>query len=252
MNFSKQKMYTILLLLLVLFVSLSFSYIFKIPIIEGICLPSCENIKIDFTKDNGIPDCTPADLKLLQTKDAVMIAQKCLFPFIQKINDKMKTDYDYDTIYTLYDNKNELSSDDQSLIDMKKYFTDFSNNTTKQDVMDNLVLKWSSIQNNSIFQKNENKEKIKNAIEKYEKERGTEMKDTYDDLFKEITPYGDSILIYNECSNHVNKNYYKDETFRILIKEEKKNPTYYGPKSSFHKIAEYISQAIQGKLGDIG
>jgi len=135
---------------------------------------------------------------------------------------------------------------------MNKYFTDFSNNLTKQDVMDNLVLKWSSIQNNSIFERNENKEKIKNAIEKYVRERNNNLKDEYNTLFSDISPYGDKILIQNDCSNDVNKNYYKDETFRILIKNEIKNPVYYGEKSSFHKIADYVKEAIFEKLGDIG
>jgi len=248
MKFSKQKMYTILLLLLVLFVSLSFSYIFQVPIIEGICLPDCDNVKIDFTKDTKPPDCTPGQYKLLQPKDAVIITQKCLNPFIKKIDNKMQNDYDYDTIYTLYNIKNQGS---ESQINMNKYFTDFSNNTTKQDVMDNLVLKWSSIQNNDIFKRNTNKEKIKNAIEKYVRERTTNFKDEYNTLFSDIAAYGDKILIQNDCSNDVNKNYYKDETFRLLIKEERENPTYYGSKSSFHKFAEYILDAIRGKLGEV-
>lgn len=275
MNFSKRKLYVLVLLLLIIFVSISFSLIINIR--EGLCLPSCDNVKFD-KKTAKIPDCSPSELKLLQPNDASKIYSECINPFITSINSKIRIDYSYNLIETLYNtelvdpyyvqtdtenNYNNLKPEpnpillkqlnDQKII--KSYFTDFTNNITLQDKMDNLVLNLSKIKDNFFFQNHKafsnNKDDILISLKKYQDERNTAFIEIYKKLLKDIEPYGIQILIENECTNDDNKNYYKDETFRLLIKGEKENPVFYGGKSSFHNIYNYLQQAIQGKLGDV-
>lgn len=252
MIFSKRKLYVLILLLLIIFVSISFSFIINIR--EGLCLPNCDNVKIDISSGT-IPDCSPIEIKLLKSNDASKIYSECINPFIKSINSKIKEDYSYNLIETLYNTKEvneifiEKKKDEKK---MKSYFTDFSNNITLQDKMDNLIINLIEIKKNLILQDSINKDGILLSLEKYNNERKKAFIEIYEKFFKDIQPYGNTILIDNECSKEVeNKNYYKDENFRLLIKGEKESPIFYGAKSSFHKIYDYLVQAIQGKLGEI-
>ena len=252
MNFSKRKLYVLVLLLLIIFVSISFSLIINIR--EGLCLPSCDNVKIDPTNVE-IPDCSPTEIKMLQSNDASKIESEIIIPFIKTIDNKIKLDYSYHLIETLY---NTPTQNEKFIVKkaadlkMKSYFTDFSNNITLQDKMDNLVLNISEIETNLIFKDNIKKDEILKSLKKYQDERKTAFIEIYKKFLKDIEPYGNGILIDNECSKEEkNKNYYKDENFKQLIKGEIKNPVYYGDKSSFHNINNYLQQAIQGKLGEV-
>ena len=246
---SKRRIYVVLLLLLIIFVSTSFYFILNIK--EGLCLPNCDDMKFD-EKTGELPKCTSLQYKFLQPKDASKILSITINPFIKSINEHMNTTYNYTLIYTLY-NKNTKIGDyvNEPQIQMNKYLTDFSNNRTNQDVMDNLVKNLSTIQTNTILQKNTNKDSILKSLNDYKNNRPTTMKPLYEKMITSIKPYGEKILIENECSNDTNKNYYKDETFRILIKEEGENPIVYGENSSFHKISDYLLQGLLGKLGEL-
>jgi hypothetical protein len=270
----KRKIYIILLLLLIIFVSLSFYYILNFcafgicTIKEGLCLPSCDKVEISKTTTK-IPDCAPLKLQLLQPNDASKIYSKCINPFIEKINNEMKENYNYDIISKLKDvdikqtggSKTGVSvfggpnAVDLALIEeqkkMKSYFDEFSYNITLQDKMDNLITKLPEIQNNSIFKNHSEKDKILTSLQKYKEDRTSKFSEIYNQFINDIEPYGENILIENECMNDSNQNFYKDENFNQLIKEQKENPVYYGQKSSFHKIYDYLKEAKEGKLGTV-
>jgi len=246
---SKRRIYVVLLLLLIIFVSISFYFILNIK--EGLCLPNCDDIQFD-EKTGELPNCTSIVMKLLQPKDASKILSITINPFIKSINEQMNNTYNYTLIYKLYNkNINIGSYVNEPQIQMNKYFTDFSNNRTNQDVMDNLVNNLSTIQTNTIFKNNTNKDSILNSLNDYKNNRSTTMRPLYEKMITSIKPYGEKILIDNECSNDTNKNYYKDETFRVLINGERENLIVYGENSSFHKISDYLLQGLLGKLGEL-
>lgn len=263
---TKKNLYVIVLLLLILFVSLSFYYIlnFNETLREGLCLPSCDKVEVD-TTTGEIPSCSPLNIKLLQPTDATKIYSECIPPFIKSINEKMKNNYKYDVIQTLYneniyiknttnygrggDNGTLVKNENQIL--MNSYFTDFSNNITDQDKMDNLISKISEIEKNPIFKTHEKKTEISDSLKNYEKERKDHFLEIYKDLISKIEPYGKNILIQDDCVKDVNQQFYKDETFYELIKDQKQNIICYGNKSTFHIIKDYLIQAKEGKLGEI-
>jgi hypothetical protein len=272
----KRKIYVILLLLLIIFIALSFYYIlhfcdfgFCSNIQEGLCLPSCSKVSIN-TTTGEIPQCSELILKIIEPKDAGKIYSECIHPFIKKIDETMKQNYNYDTIFTLYNENIYLTSSENSgtqqgrsgtrseagfvrvknenQIQINSYFTDFSNNITLQDKMDNLISNLSKIQGNPIFNKHPKKDNILESLQKYENERKTELLTVYNKLITDIEPYGENILIEDDCMNDENRHFYKDENFRLLIKEQKENLVTYGSKSSFHIIEDYLKQGIEGKL----
>ena len=253
----KRKIYIILLLLLIIFVALSFHYILNFCVFhscsirEGLCLPNCDDVKISQTTTT-IPDCTPLEYNLLKKKDAEQIYYKIINPFIITINNKINIDYSYNLIFSLTNAKQPISSNsnpefEKNLNNIKSYFNDFSYNITLQDKMDNLISNLSQLQRNPIFI--DEKETIMPLLQKYKDERSTDFLEIYNKLINDIMPYGEKILIENDCKT--NKNYYKDENFRLIIEAEKKNPVYYGENSSFHKIYNYIKDAMNEKLGTV-
>lgn len=275
---NKRKIYVILLLLLILFVSLSFYYILHFcnfgfcdfgccTIQEGLCLPSCNKIKFN-PSTADIPDCSPIKVKLLQSNDGSKIYSNIINPFINNINKTMKDKYNYDTIFTLHNtniyysravettgygggrgNGSFVQVKNENQIIMNSYFTDFSNNITLQDKMDNLVSNLSKIQNNPVFNENPKKDKILESLKKYEKERNTELLPIYKKLITDMEPYGENIIEEDDCANDENQHFYKDENFQQLIKQEKENLVTFSSKSTFHTLLDYINEAIQGKLG---
>lgn len=265
----KRKIYIILLLLLIIFVALSFHYILNFCVFhscsirEGLCLPNCDDVKISQTTTT-VPDCTPLEYNLLKKDDAIKIYYKIINPFITTINNKIKIDYSYNLIFSLTNAKptnqttnlnpnlpNTIDVEfNQNLDKIKSYFNDFSYNITLQDKMDNLISNLSQLQSNPIFI--DEKETIMPLLQKYKDERTTDFLEIYNKLINDIMPYGEKILIENDCKTQaINKNYYKDENFRLIIEAEKKNPVYYGENSSFHKIYNYIKDAMNEKLGTV-
>ena len=254
---------------MIIFIALSFHYILNFCVFhscsirEGLCLPNCDDVKISQTTTT-IPDCTPLEIKLLESKHAIKIHNQIINPFIRTINDKIIFDYSYNLIFSLTNAKppsetKNLNSNlpnainikfNENLDKIKSYFNDFSYNITLQDKMDNLINNLSQLQSNPIFI--DEKETIMPLLQKYKDERSTDFLEIYNKLINDIMPYGEKILIENDCKNEtVNKNYYKDENFRLIIEAEKKNPVYYGENSSFHKIYNYIKDAKEGKLGTV-
>ena len=261
---TKKNLYVIILLLLILFVSLSFYYIlnFSETLREGLCLPSCTKVSIN-PASGKIPSCAPLNVKIIQPEDAAKIYSECIHPFIENINKEMKTKYKYDVIQTLYNENTNLPNNvflgagvgqgtalikNENQIKMNSYFTDFSNNITLQDKMDNLVSKISEIQNNPIFNNHPKKIEILESLQKYEKDRKDQFLEMYRNLIKKIEPYGENILIQDDCVNDENKHYYKDQNLNELIKEQKDNIVCYGSKSTFHIIEDYLRQGKEGKL----
>jgi len=310
---NKRKIYVILLLLLIIFVSLSFYYILyhrrfeSIPadqiellngvnvshfemnytdsthsfwnqLQEGLCLPSCSKVEFDSTSSE-IPECSALKINLLQPRDASIIEEKIIKPFIKKINNEMINNYDYKMIKSLYSNykynvkikcltdvqqgqsRGVAYGENQELLEKQKqeeqqkqmnsYFTDFSYNVTYQDVMDNFVIKIEEIKNNCIFRNHPEKENIISSVQQYKNDRTTELKEIYEKFLKDIEPYGENIVINDECENDENKNLYKDENFKQIIKDQKENIVYYSEKSTFHIIYNYIKEGKEGKLGKI-
>jgi hypothetical protein len=265
---TKKNLYVIVLLLLILFVSLSFYYIlnFNETLREGLCLPSCDKSGIN-TTTGEIPECTSVKIEFLKSSDATKIYSECIPPFIESINGKMKSNYKYDVIQTLYNeniyitnttnygrggdgDKGTLIKNENQIL-MNSYFTDFSNNITNQDKMDNLVSKMSEIEKNPIFKTHPKKTEISDSLKKYEEDRKDKFLEIYKKLVEKIEPYGENILIQDSCANDVNQQFYKDENFYQLIKEQKQNIICYGNKSTFHIIKDYLREGIQGKLGEI-
>ena len=262
---TKKNLYVIVLLLLILFVSLSFYYIlnFNETLREGLCLPSCDKTGIN-TTTGEIPQCTPVKLEFLKSSDATKIYSECIPPFIKSINEEMKQNYNYVDIKTLYNEDIYTSNQDQGSVGnqgtliknenqilINSYFTDFSNNITDQDKMDNLISKMSEIQNNPIFKKHPNKTIISDSLKKYEEDRKDKFLEIYKKLVEKIEPYGENILIQGDCETGENQRFYKDQNFNELIKEQKENILCYGPKSTFHILEDYLREGIQGKLGEI-
>jgi hypothetical protein len=258
---TKKNLYVIILLLLILFVSLSFYYIlnFNETLREGLCLPSCDKSGIN-TTTGQIPQCTPVKIDFLKSSDAAKIYSECITPFITSINQEMKQNYKYDVIQTLYNTNPSASSTgfgggalipNENQIKIISYFTDFSNNITLQDKMDNLISKISEIQNNPMFNKHPKKTEILESLQKYEKERKDKFLEIYKKLVEKIEPYGKNILIQDDCEKDENQRFYKDENFNGLIKEQKENILCYGPKSTFHILEDYLREGIEGKLGQI-
>jgi hypothetical protein len=267
---TKKNLYVIVLLLLILFVSLSFYYILNFNKIlrEGLCLPNCDKTGIN-TTTGEIPKCTPVKLDFLKSSDATKIYSKCITPFIKSINEEMKQNYKYDVIQTLYNENIYITNQgpanqkqgsvgnqgalipNENQIKINSYFTDFSNNITLQDKMDNLVSKMSEIQNNQMFNKHPKKTEILESLQKYEKERKDKFLEIYKKLVEKIEPYGQNILIQDDCEKDENQRFYKDENFNQLIKDQKENILCYGQKSTFHILEDYLREGIQGKLGEI-
>jgi hypothetical protein len=248
---TKKNLYVIILLLLILFVSLSFYYIlnFNETLREGLCLPSCNKVKID-TKTGKIPSCSPLNVKIIQPDDAAKIYSECIPPFIQSINTEINNNYNYNVVQTLYNTNTfiPMGGKNENQIKLNSFFTDFSNNLTFQDKMDNLLSKMSEIQNNPMFINHPKKNEILNSLQKYENERKDKFLEIYKKLVEKIEPYGENIPIQDECINDENKHGYKDQNFNELIKDVKGNIVCYGPKSTFHTIEDYLREGKEGKL----
>lgn len=241
MDTFKKNQYVILLLVVILFVSLSFSVVLNLPLREGLtCLPTCDNVNFDSTTGE-IPKCKKYISKSLKPEDAKVIMQKCINPFIKDINAKMNHKYNYNKIRkTLYKTNTFYQSQPQK--ELNAYFTDVSCVST-QDIMDKLTDNVDSISKSPVFQK-KNISSIINEIKRYKADRETpssDIKHIYNKLITCVDKESD--MINNRCVN-----YYVDENLNTLIDDVKEAPSYYGFTSSFHKLRSYILDGVNNKL----
>jgi len=241
MNIFKKNQYVILLLVTILFVSLSFSFILNIPLIEGLtCLPTCE--KVTFNNTTGsIPECKQYKDQSLKVEDAKTMITQCINPFITDINGIMKSKYDYDSIIykTLYVKNTSFFISQKEL---NAYFTDPSC-ITIQDIMDKLYDNINNIKKNDATQ-GKDITKIVNRLNAYKADRelpSPDIKQKYENFISCVEKYMESVSA--KCEN-----YYVDENLNLLLKEVKETPSYYGISSSFHKLYEYITNAANGEL----
>jgi hypothetical protein len=240
MNILKKNQYVILLMLTILFVSLSFSFILNIPLREGLtCLPICEKVTFDNTT-GSIPECKQYKDQLLKAEDAKTMVTQCVNPFITEINSIMKSKYDYDTVIykPLYVKKPYILSQKE----LNAYFTDPSC-ITIQDIMDKLYDNMNKIQKNDAAQ-GKDITKIVNRLIAYKADRdlpSPDIKQKYENFVSCVEKYMESVSA--RCEK-----YYVDENMNLLLKEVKETPSYYGISSSFRKLYEYITNAANGEL----
>lgn len=239
MDIFKKNQYVILLLVVILFVSLSFSVILDIPLREGLtCLPTCEKVSFNNTT-NEVPQCKEYRDRLLTTDDAKTLVNESVNPFITSINNIMKTSYNYDNMYkTLYEKKAFVPSQTE----INKYFTDPSS-VTIQDIMDRLYDNIDNIRKNASA-KSKNLTPIINDLNRYKADReipSLDIKQRYDDFIASVEKTMESVSA--RCEN-----YYVDENLNTVIKDAKDTPSYFSLSSSFHKIRTYIIDGVNGNL----
>jgi len=267
--------YILLLLLLVIFVSQSFSVILAIPILrEGFeCLPNCEDISYN-ELTGEIPKCKGVKIGVLSVKDAKTLCVPKIDTFTSNINTYLDNQYQFNSlIKPLYNtniklqtvnfnnssnNENSGSSDNNQQIAINKYFTDFSgisNYITNQDILDNMVNdpefnKIIDEFNYSLDQKSPTtvtKQNIKTMITNYSNDRTTppvEFSNKYKQILNDISG------IINEIDRRCDANNpdYLEENLKQIINNEITTTKYYDTSSSFHIIANYINDAIAEKL----
>ena len=249
MDILKKNQYVILLLVVILFVSLSFSVILNIPlqlyefqiqngIREGLtCLPTCDKVAFNNTTAS-IPECKEYKDKLLKSEDAKLMVNECVNPFITNINNIMKSKYDYNNIYKTLYAKNAFMISQKEI---NKYFIDASF-VTIQDIMDKLYDNIDNIRKNESL-KSKDISQIINQINAYKADReipSSDIKQKYDDFISSVEKFMESLSA--RCEN-----YYTDENLNTLIKDVKETKSYYGLSSSFHKIYEYIIERVNGE-----
>jgi hypothetical protein len=239
MDVLKKNKYVILLLITILFVSLSFSIIINIPLREGAtCLPDCDKVSMNETTGT-IPDCKEDNEEFLNQKDAKTIVNHCITPFIKNINSLMETKYSYKRIYkTLYKKKTRQKPQKE----LNAYFKD-KTSVTIQDIMDKLCENIDKITQNSALKK-KNISQIINDLRRYKGDReipSSDIKQRYQQFISCVEKY--MISVTARC-----KDYYSDNNFNNLINEAKGKPLCYSLSSSFHKLRTYIIDGVNNKL----
>jgi hypothetical protein len=259
---SQKFMYVLLLLLVIIFISQSFSLILSLFVIrEGLdqCLPSCDDISYDYNK-NEIPPCTQMNIELLKPTDARKYGIPIIKQFETSMNNYINNNYQYTSLILPLKNKNIIiptgisSTQNLNQIKINKYFTDFSGIgfKTNQDILDNMAL--DSEFNTTINEFNYSldtdspnstiKQRVITNITNYKKES---LSDTpgyasiYTQFLQDMSKM--CLMIEQKCPG-----YYTENNLKTLISNEKKTPIYYGENSSFHKISEYIFSSINGTL----
>ena len=266
---SAKFLYMLILLLLVIFVSQAFFMIMSMAVLrEGntdssSCLPLCSDISVNFnaaSSDEMVQDCKQLNTGLITSTDARIYGIPIINTFDASINNYLDQTYSFTTIITPLQNsniqkQNELvRTDNTEQIKINKYFTDFSGIlvSTKQDVLDNMAndSTFSDTITNFKYSLNpnqpsdESKKQIKDKISIYKSERtnpSSTLVSIYNTFLQDISGMCDSIN--RKCTG-----YYQEEPLMNLIKDEMKNPTYYGPNSSFHKLSNYIQKSRNGTL----
>jgi hypothetical protein len=231
MDVWKKNQYVILLLILIIFVSLSFLLILKIPFREGAtsCLPNCDSVSFD-TTTGEMPPCKELEEQSLQKKDAEIMRKQCVDSFTRNIGDLIKNKYNYEVLYnSLYDKKNRNN--------LNSYFTMDASSTTIQDFMDKMADNIDLLRANNTFKQNSTV--LENYITRYKTDReipSSDIKQKYDEYISCIEAQCKDIA--NRCNNN-----YNDQKLMDLIKIVKDNPSYYGLNSSFHDLRLYIKNS---------
>lgn len=239
MSVSKKNQYVILLLVVVIFVSLSFFVILNMPFREG--FNAEDDPTMDLEENTKEVEDSP-----LQKKDALTIQNKCVVSFTKKINDLMKNKYRFNIIYDEIEQKQKKGKKkNPSQSQLNAYFKDPSS-VTIQDMMDKVSDNISLIRENPVFKAKPRNvtNNIVNYITEYKKARELPSSD-----IKQIyTEYISCIETELKTIADRNENSYADSTLTDMIKREKKNPSYYGLNSTFHKLRTYIKLGIENKL----
>lgn len=273
-----QFIYVMLLLFLVIFVSQSISVILAIPILrEGLeCLPNCEDVSYN-KLTSETPKCKALKVGVLNSTDAKKLCVPKVDIFTKNINTYLDNQYQFTSlIKPLYNtniklqsvnintstssssNENSGSLDNTQQITINKYFTDFSGITsyvTNQDILDNMAndTEFNKIIdefNYSLDQKSPTtttKQNIKTMITNYSNDRTTppvEFSNNYKQILNDIS----AIVIDIDRRCDANNPDYLEENLKQIINNEITTTVYFGTSSSFHKIANYVSDAIAGKL----
>jgi hypothetical protein len=247
MNILKKNQYVILLLIVIIFVSLSFFVILNMPFREGFEDDPYNDPTYDMARDMEA-DIETDDRDIeeipLQKKDAQNIHNKCIVPFMKNIDGLMITSYKYKIIYDILEDsqkKKKRKNPDQT--QLNAYFKDPSS-ITIQDIMDKLSDNVSLIRENPIFKINKKGPIALNYIVQYKNSReipSSDIKQRYIDCISCIENELKMIATRTE-------NYYEDTTLNDLIKREKMNPLCYGLNSTFHKLRLYVKAGIENKL----
>ena len=260
---SEKFLYMLVLLLLIIVISQTFSMILSLPILrEGLeqCLPSCDSVAYDYTT-NKIPPCSKMNIQLLQPADAINLGIPIIERFKKSMDDYLNKTYTFNTlIIPLKNNNITIPSGISNIpniyqIAINSYFGDISgiHYKTNQDILDNMCLE-SNI--NDIINKfkysldinspnSTIKQNVINTIEKYKKDSRTTVPgyaSIYTDFLNDMMKM--CVSFDNRCPG-----YYTESNLKTLIEDEIKTPKYYGSTSSFHKVSEYIYQGINGTLG---
>jgi hypothetical protein len=225
------------------------------------CLPNCSDVTYDYNT-NTIPPCKELKSGLLTSADAKSFKDMSLNYYKTAINKYLNSKYNYNSLILPLKNEKinfpavanipSLKNNEQIVIN--SYFTEPSGVlfTTNQDVLDNII-------NNTNFSKTlpnfkysldsskpstSLKTTINNTINQYKTDSlnpPEEIKIIINEFIQDIS--GFTKQIDSRCDN-----YYTETNLLSLIDSEIKSPSYYGPNSSFHKLSNYIMEALSGKL----
>jgi len=258
--------YSILLLVLVVILSQIFAIIMMIPMIrEGLeseCLPNCKDISLNMSdgKTVVIPKCKKLVAKQLTAEDALKSGEPIVTRFTNEITNHLNQEYQFNKLFSpLYNTTIKISYGNTEIenipqININKYFTDFSGISvhTNQDILDNMAedsgfkstlnaFKYTTNNQNPTTQV---KKQIIELLDKYKEDRSKgkpKFFSMYDTFIKDMTKLYEAIQ--SRC-----KNYYSDEVLKSIAED---TTVYYGKSSSFHRLSNYIVDAISGKLGQV-
>lgn len=259
---SEKFLYLLLLLIIIIFVSQAFYLILSLPIIEGAeetCLPSCDSVTYDTVK-NEIPPCSPMKIELLKPADAISLGIPIIQNFKNSMDNYINGTYNFNTLILPLNNTNinlPTGTINMSQFMMNAYFGDISGIHFKsnQDILDNMAdlsqydlkkliddFRYSAdiTKPTAITKSN-----IKTNIENYKTDSRLTVPgyaSIYTQFLQDMS--GMCIKLDNRCPGH-----YTEDTLKRMIIDEINTPKYYGQTSSFHKVSEYIYQAINGTLG---
>jgi len=251
--------YSILLLVLVIILSQIFAMILSIPILrEGLedgCLPECKDISLNMSDGKAvIPDCKKIIAKQLTPEDATKSGLPIVNTFLTNITNHLNEKYRFtELIFQLKNANTNITQGDgfrknTEQVAINKYFTDSS---TNQDVLDNMAEDTKNFETilrefHYSLDKDNPTQEIKNTIiaqiNSYKEER-QKSKPNFSDIYNKFI--GDMKKLYNELNSRC-KDYYSDEVLNSIIND---TPSYYGKNSTFHRLYNYIDDAIHGKLG---
>jgi len=229
--------------------------------LEDGCLPQCKDVSLNMTGGKAVvPKCKKIVAKQLMAEDARALGLSSINEFTNKINGYLNEKYNFNTLFLpLYNLNTTITTANGTIpnipqININKYFTDFSGISThvNQDILDNMLgdpefkstlvsLKYTFDNNNPTSQV---KNKVIEQLDNYKEQRIKSPPDfslIYDTFIQDMSKLYESLK--SRC-----KNYYTDEILNSIVND---NSIYYGKNSSFHRLDNYINDAILGKLGEV-